>query len=187
MIDIQTFIQRNSRKILGVGILCISLIAAVGLVGQADNSVAMWSAKYSLSPGAAIKGSDLTVVNVSLGSQAPKYFSNKAKLVGSYVTKPLSQGELIPVSAISKSTTGATTREIPLGVSRSDMPLTLRVGDLVDLYSIPIKDPKAATNLVTSKIRVIAVDAQSQSMGGSINLLFSVDEKVVTGLTTEIK
>ena len=66
------------------------------------------------------------------------------------------------------------------------MPLTLRVGDLVDLYSIPIKDPKAATNLVTSKIRVIAVDAQSQSMGGSINLLFSVDEKVVLDITDAI-
>ena len=182
-----SFIQEHGRKILGAGILLLSLLAAISLAGQADSTVSMWGVKYSLSPGAAITANDLEVVKVSLGNQAPKYFSNKAKLVGSFVTKSLAQGELIPVSAITKVAHGGSLKEIPLGVNKSDMPSNLRVGDLVDLYSIPIKDPKAVTNVVTSKIRVVAIDSQSQNMGGVVNLLLSTDRDVLLDITDAIQ
>jgi len=183
MTDLQTLIQRNSRKFIGVGVLLISLLAAVTLAGQADNSVSMWGAKFSLSPGSAIKSSDLEIVKVSLGNQAPKYFSNKAVLVGSFLLKPIGQGELIPVSAITKSPSGSSFKEIPIGISKSDLPVDLRAGDIVDLYSIPIKDPKALTSLVVSKIRISQVDSTSQNMGGVVTVLFSVDQKVVLNIT----
>jgi hypothetical protein len=187
MTDLQTLIQRNSRKLIGIGILLISLLAAVALAGQADNSVSMWGAKFSLSPGSAIKMSDLEVVKVSLGSQAPKYFSNKAHLIGSFLVKSIGQGELIPVSSITKSASTAAFKEIPIGISKSDLPVDLRAGDVVDLYSIPIKDPKATTALVVSKIRVSQVDSQSQNMGGVITVLFSVDEKYVLSITDAVQ
>jgi putative ubiquitin-RnfH superfamily antitoxin RatB of RatAB toxin-antitoxin module len=147
----------------------------------------MWGAKYSLSPGAAISANDLEVEKVSLGTQAPKYFSSKAKIVGSYLTKSLAQGELIPVSAVSKINNGVSLKEVPLGINKSDMPSNLRIGDLVDLYSIPIKDPKALTHLVTSKIRVVGLDTQSQNLGGVVNLLLSVDKDVLLDITDAIQ
>ncbi len=187
MVDLQTLVQRNSRKIIGIGILLISLLAAVALASQADNSVSMWGAKFSLSPGSAIKTSDLEAVKVSLGNQAPKYFSSKASLVGSFLVKSIGQGELIPVSAVTKSSSGNSLMEIPVGISKSDLPIDLRAGDLVDLYSIPIKDPKATTALVTSKIRVAQVDSQSQNMGGVVTVLFRVDQKVVLNITDAVQ
>lgn len=181
------FIQEHSRRLFGVGILVVALFAAVALAGQADTSVMMWGAKYSLSSGAAITSNDLKVVKVSLGNQAPKYFSNKAKLVGSFLTKSVAQDELIPVSAIAKTSTGASLKQIPLGIPKSDMPSDLRAGDLVDLYSIPIKDPKATTTLVTAKVRVAAIDSGSQNMGGVVNILLSVDKDVVLSITDAIQ
>lgn len=179
--------ESHGRKLLGAGILVLSLLAALALAGQADSTVSMWGAKYSLSPGVAITANDVEVVKVSLGNQAPKYFSSKAKLVGSFVTKSLAQGELIPVSAITKVAHGGSLKEIPLGVNKSDMPSNLRNGDLVDLYSIPIKDPKASTNLITSKVRVVAIDSQSQNMGGVVNVLLSVDKEVLLDITDAIQ
>lgn len=181
------FIQDHGRKLLGVGILVVALFAAVALAGQADTSVSMWGAKYSLSPGAAITANDLEVVKVSLGNQAPRYFSNKAKLVGSFLTKSLAQGELIPVSAVTKSANGGSLKQVPIGVGKSDMPSNLRVGDVVDLYSIPVKDPKAQTNLITTKVRVTAIDSQSQNMGGVVNLLLSVEKDVLLNITDAIQ
>ena len=179
--------QEHGRKVLGAGILILSLVATIALAGQADSTVSMWGAKYSLNPGASITANDLEVVKVSLGNQAPKYFSNKAVLIGSYVTKSLAQGELIPVSAITKIAHAGLFKEIPLGVNKSDLPSDLRVGDLVDLYSLPIKDPKAATNVITTKIRVVAIDLQSQNMGGVVNLLLSTDKDVLLNITDAIQ
>lgn len=183
----QSFIQQHSRKLIGVGIILVALIAASGLAGQADTSVSMWGAKYSLSSGATIKAADLKVVKVSLGDQAPKYFSNKAKLVGNYLTKNLAEGELIPVSAVTKTSSGVTLKQIPLGIGKSDLPSNLHVGDLVDLYSLPTKDPKASTTLVTSKVRVAAIDSQSQNMGGVVNLLLSVEKEFILDITDAIQ
>jgi hypothetical protein len=187
MADIQLLMQRHSRKFLGAGILCISLVAALALAGQADSTTSMWSAKYSLSTGSTIKAGDLESVKVSLGNQAPRYFSSKAKLIGSFLTKNVAQGELISVSAITKSGTTSSMKEIPLGIGKSDLPANLRVGDMVDLYSIPIKDPKATTSLVATRIRVTSIDSQSQNIGGTINLLLSVDQKVLLQITDAIQ
>ena len=181
------FLQEHNRKILGAGILLLALVGAIGLASQANSSVSMWGAKYSLSPGASITQNDLEKVKVSLGDQAPQYFSSKAKLIGSFVTKSISPGELIPVSAITRSANIGTKKEIPVGVNRSDLPSNVRIGDLVDLYSIPIKDPKAVTALITTKARVAAIDMQSQNLGGVVNILLSVEKDVLLDITDAIQ
>lgn len=187
MTDIHLLMQRHSRKFIGAGVLCISLFAALALAGQANSTSSMWSAKYSLSMGSTIKVGDLEVVKVSLGNRAPHYFSSKAKLIGSFLSKNVAEGELISVSAISKNGTSLSMKEIPLGISKSDLPNNLHVGDIVDLYSIPTKDPKALTSLVASHIRVISIDSQSQNIGGTINLLLSVEQKVLLEITDAIQ
>ena len=186
MNDLQTLMQRYSRRFLAVGILIISLLAAVALAGQADSSVSMWSAKYSLSSGEKVKESDLEVVKVSLKKQAPQYFSSKALLVGSYFTKAIGQGELIPVSAVTKLAPGTFSKEVPVGIAKSDLPSGSKVGDLVDLYSIPSNDPNSKSSLVISRVTISAIDLNSQNMGGSINVLFRIDSKAVLSITDAI-
>ena len=63
----------------------------------------------------------------------------------------------------------------------------MRIGDLVDLYSIPIKDPKAVTSLITAKARVAAIDLQSQNLGGVVNILLSVEKDVLLDMTDAIQ
>jgi len=181
------FLEEHGRKFIGVGLVTASIFGALGLAAQADTSVAMWGTKYSIGPGVVITAHDLQVMKVSLGKQSAQYFSQKAKLVGSYLTRNLGQGELIPVSAISASLHGENLQQIPLGISKSDLPMNLQVGDLVDLYSLPTKDPKAITSLITPKVRVAGIDSQSQNIGGVIDLLLSVDSKVVTLITDAIQ
>ena len=187
MNELINLIQRYSRRILAVGIILISLTAAAGLVSQADKSVSMWGARNSLVAGQKIKVGDLEILKVSLGSQAPKYFSNKARLVGNFLTKAITQGELIPVSGVSKNGLGVSQKEIPIGIAKNDLPSTIRVGDIVDLYSIPIKDAQAKSSLVVSKIQVGAIDTRTQNMGGSIDVLFNVNPADILQITDAVQ
>ena len=186
MNDLQALFQRYSRRFLALGIIAIALLAAVVLASQADKSVSMWGAKYSLSSGDMIKPGDLEVVKVALGNQSPKYFSKKAVLIGNYLTKAIGQGELIPVSGITKFSIRSPVKEVPVGIAKSDLPSNIKVGDIVDLYSIPTKVPQAISSLIISRISITAIDMQTQNMGGSIDVLFRVDAKELLSITDAI-
>jgi hypothetical protein len=187
MIDLHTVLQRNGRRILAGMILLISLLSAFALASQANNKTPMWAAKSQIHSGSLLKAGDLLEVRVSLGNQSPKYFSSKAKLIGNYSKRTIDQGELIPVTSITKSWQGLTLKEIPIGLMKNDFPSDLHSADLVDLYSIPVKDPKATTSLIVSKVQVASVDAQSQSMGGVVGVVFKVDPKDLIQLTDAIQ
>ena len=187
MIDLHTLLQRNGRRILAGMILLISLLSAFALASQANNKTPMWAAKSQIHSGSLLKPGDLIEVRVSLGNQSPKYFSSKAKLIGNYLKRNIDQGELIPVTAITKSWQGLTLKEIPIGLMKNDFPSDLHSADVVDLYSIPIKDPKATTSLIVSKVQVASVDAQSLSMGGVVGVVFKVDPKDLIQLTDAIQ
>ncbi|MEN9325206.1 MAG: hypothetical protein RL414_960 [Actinomycetota bacterium] len=187
MIDLQTFIQRNSRRLIASAIIIFSLLAASILTSVSNTSHGVWGAKNSIAPGTPIKSSDLQVFSVSLGNQNSHYFSDKAKLIGSYLTKPISSGELIPTSAISKNTPDNVMKEVPISIARGDMPSDLSSGDTVDLYSIPTKDPKATPTLILSRARVALVDSQSRNLGGGVDVLFDLNIKLVLQVMDSIQ
>ena len=187
MVNFSTILTTHSRKIVGVSLLLLSLLAALGILKQSDNRVEMWSAEYSLPEGATVHAKDIRAVKVSLGVDAPSYFSRKAEIVGSYVSRDVAQGELIPVSSLRKASSSTPKSEVPLGINKSDLPLNLRIGDSVDIYSIPSKDSKGLTSLVVPAVHVAAIDSQSQSMGGVITILISVDPKNISLIADAIQ
>ena len=187
MIDLQTFMQRNSRRVIAVGIIFISLLAAAVLASISNTNQGVWGAKVSIAPGSAIQASDLKIYSVSLGGQGGKYFSERAKLVGSYLTKPVAAGELIPTSSITRTTPDSVMKQVPISIARGDLPSNLLAGDTVDLYSIPTKDPKATPLLILSRARVALVDTQSRNLGGSVEVLFDLNLKLVLQVMESIQ
>ena len=175
MIDIQRFTQRNSRRLLALGIIFIALFAASALSQQADRTTSIWAAKGILTSTTKVTLSDIYSVKVALGDQSARYFSNRAMLVGSYVTRTIGIGELIPLSAISKTGSVSDTRQVPMGIGKSDIPSDLNPGDTVDLYLVPTKDSTLASELIAINVVVTSIDRKSQELGGSVNLLITVN------------
>lgn len=184
--EINDFLQRNSRKLIAVGIVLFALFAGTLLLSSASSTAQLWGAKRNLSAGTRITSNDLEIIKGSLGDKASKYFSSKAKLEGSYVTISVAAGELIPVSSVRKTTTvSSPMREVPLGINRSDIPINLTVGEYVDLYTIPQKG--SATDLVVSHVSITKVDNKSANMSGQVGILVSVQPKDVVLITDAIQ
>ena len=155
--------QVHGRKITGAILLLVALIAAIGLVGQADNTVEMWGAKYSLASGSAISSSDIEIVQVSLGTGAAHYFSSKAQLVGSYLTRNISQGEIIPVSAVKA-----------LQVDVLSNLLSKHLPEGPKLYPEDQKSDQTLEKLICEHIREAAIKGVRQELPHSITV--TIDE-----------
>lgn len=184
--DLQDFIQRNSRRLIALGIIIFALFAGTLLLSSAGQSASFWSAKRDLTAGTKLAASDLQEVNASLGGTSGKYFSSKAKLVGTYLTSHLAAGELISVSSIHKTPTVVNSlRDVPLGINKTDIPMDIAVGEYIDLYSIPQKGSDAA--LILSHLQVRKIDSRNSSMSGQLGIIVQAQPKDVIYIATAIQ
>lgn len=184
--DINDFIQRNSRRLIAIAIIIFALFSGSLLLSSANSPIELWSAAKPLTTGTQITAKDIKVKSVSMRDGASRYFSKKANLIGSYVTAPVANGSLIPVASVRKNAIARTQmREVPLGINKSDLPTNLATGEYVDIYSIPQKG--SSTSLLVPHVSVAKIDNQNSSMTGSINVLVSVKPENVLAITEGIQ
>lgn len=184
--DINEFIQRNSRRLIAVAIILFALFSGTLLLSSATAPVELWSASKPLVVGTQLTAQDIKVKSVSMQSGSSRYFSKKANLIGSYITAPVKSGELIPVVAVRKSAVAkAAMREVPLGINKSDLPSNLLAGEFVDIYSVPQKG--SATSLLVSHVTIAKIDNQNASMTGSVNVLVTVKPESVLSIADGIQ
>ncbi len=189
MVDIQNFlqnfIQRNSKRLIGFGLLAVSIIAALVLASAGQSKDRYWVANHTISIGDVIAAQDISLANADLGTAAIRYYPNTSLLVGEVAQRSISQGEWIPKDSLVQRGASQTTRQLPIGIGRSDLPADLGRGDLVDLYWIP-KDVKEPSNLIVSGIRVFGVDLKSRDLGGLVNVIFSIEQREILNVTDAI-
>jgi hypothetical protein len=181
MFSLPHFIAANSRRLIAIGAIAISLIAALGLATASQSSSQIWAASHLLAPGSLIGPSDIVRIDANLGTSAKNYYSGKAKLIGNTVRRPVGPSEFIPLNAIAQAGSVSDYRQLPLGIGRSDLPSDLAPGERVDLYSIP-KDVGSAPSLVATGIHVQSVDSKSRDLGGAVTVLFLLHEKEIAAV-----
>jgi hypothetical protein len=187
MFQLSHFFAQNSRRIIAITAIAVSLIAALGLATASQSSTQIWVATHQLAPGSVLHSADITRVSADLGPATKQYYSGTATLIGNTVTRPVGPSEFIPLNALAQVGTVSDFRQLPLGVARSDLPADLSPGERVDLYSIP-KDAGQAPTMVASGIHIQSVDSKSRDLGGAVTVLFLLHEKeimaVIDSLTT---
>jgi hypothetical protein len=187
MFQLQHFIAQNSRRIIAIAAITLSLLAALGLASASQSRTPLWVAAHQLAPGSIIGQADITRVSADLGPAAKGYYAGSATLIGNTVTRSVGAAEFIPLNALAQPGSATDYRHLPLGIARSDLPGDLASGQRVDLYSIP-KDPGQAPAIVASGIHVQSVDNKSRDLGGAVTVLFLLHEKeimaVMDALTT---
>jgi len=170
---------RNSRLILGLSLLLIAVLSAGLISKEANRTVKVWAASSNLAPGMTLTDTDIKQVSVLLPSSAKNYISTQAQLVGGVVVKPISIGDLIPVSAIATSPISLNQKIVPITTEITDCPLNINRGDIIDIYVIPNKDSKFSDQpqLVAQNISVTEVFNQNNS--GKISILVILTEEQV--------
>ena len=176
----------NPRIAFAIGLLGLSLMAALAITSQANRSVLVWSAKGDLAVGDVIVTSDLISTKVLLPENSFKYLSNKAKLTGSVVVRRVGSGELIPAAALSRGAHATDIRSVPFKVAKSDLPNDLAAGQLIDLYILPLREVTSGkileTQMLAHGVSVESIDIKARDIGGDIGVVLKLPDSAVLNI-----
>jgi len=176
----------NPRIAFAIGLLGLSLMAALAITSQANRSVLVWSAKGDLAVGDVIVTSDLISTKVLLPENSFKYLSNKAKLTGSVVVRRVGSGELIPAAALSRGAHATDIRSVPFKVAKGDLPNDLAAGQLIDLYILPLREVTSGkileTQMLAHGVSVESIDIKARDIGGDIGVVLKLPDSAVLNI-----
>jgi hypothetical protein len=139
--------RATARTYFAIGLLVLSLLAAIAITGKANKSVIVWAANTEIMPGDETNGLNTKAIKVFLPGSLDKYLSANNPIQKRLATRRIAIGELIPASALALAFAGERTRSVPLKIARNDLPGDLSAGQIVDIYYLPL------TNLNSTKAR----------------------------------
>jgi hypothetical protein len=182
--------RATAKTYFAIGLLILSLIAALGITGKANRSVGVWSAASDLVAGDRITPSNAKEIKVFLPGGSARYLPIKSKIVNFVVTKRVNSGELIPASAVSENFQGGNLRSVPLRITRNDLPIDLVAGETVDIYALPKPELTLAklkgTELISEAVTIESIDSKSKDMGGDIGIVIKIPSPNVISLLSSI-
>jgi hypothetical protein len=127
-------LRLDPRLLIGIVLIAASTTGVWALVSGLDDSVEVYAARDTLTPGTRIDNADLTTESVRLGATADQYLvPGDLPAGGLVVSRTIEAGELVPHSAVDDADrTGLATVVVP---SRGALPSGLGAGATVDVWS----------------------------------------------------
>lgn len=152
----------DPRFIIGIALVVLSVAGVSAVVAVADTTVRVYAARSSLSPGDRVNADDFDARSVRLGSLGAKYLeAGDIPQAGFVVTRAVSAGELVPVSAVGDV---AATRLASIVVSvNGELARSIDEGSMVDLWSARKTDNSVfgPPSVLVSSATVVRVIAKS--------------------------
>ncbi len=188
MIEMKNIFPGNPRTRLAAFLIALSLLAAVAISSAANRANWVWAASHDISPGHLMASADLKKVKVNLFESGGKYFSTGEAVVGWYSARTIHDGELIPVSALSRKSSLVIMQSLPLRVGRSDMPIDLTPGEQVDLYALSPNTSQASFDPIVAfaNATVESIDQKSKDLGGDIGVVVAIPKSSMIQVVTDI-
>jgi len=172
MIEIQKFIQRNSKRLTAFSILGITLLVVLSTTTKGPRGYA-WEVTTPIPTQSRVSTTNISLVRVDLGSLSSSYLGKTELVVGQFASHALAAGTLLMPRDIALHPMTSGMALLPLGLLASDISPNIAPGDFVDVYVIP-KDQTAAPGVVVTHIDVAELDLHSRSLGGSVDISLSV-------------
>jgi hypothetical protein len=177
----------NPRVAGAIGLLALSLFAAIAISASANRSVYVWAANNQISAGSEIKAIDIKKIKVFLPENSKLYYAASAKLIGSTLTRTVGVNELIPAAAVSSEKGANDRKSVPIKVSKNDYPADLLKGSIIDIYSLPAKETnvKSAAYLIAHGVTIESIDLRSRELGGEVGVVIRLKNDDIENFLTE--
>lgn len=131
----------DPRLAIGVALVVASVAGVVVVVTAADHSVLVYAAATTLNPGDRVYPADLRVTSVQLGQADDQYLSEgDVPSEGMLVTRSVSAGELVPVSAVGAASS-LRVASIVVKVS-GELSHSIEPGTVTDVWSAEMTDDR---------------------------------------------
>jgi hypothetical protein len=177
-------LKPDNRKILfiaGVTLILLSAAMMFYKVKEASARNYVVVATRSLPSGAVIGEDDLRIILVDLAEVENNYFTDKNQIIGNSVLKNISNGELVPLSAIGSV---QNLRSVAMKLAMGRVPPELAVNDKIDIWWTD-PESKIAQNLLT-KINIAQVIQDGTGYTGTITLVVTIPPSQVGLLISAI-
>lgn len=126
-----------SRKgALGIALILLAIFAAAGLIRASDQTELYWVTRNRIAVGDRISSDDVALARLYLPGREQIYFGASESVVGQIATGSLSAGEAIARGDLTDRSDNILWRLVSLDLARSDLPITVGKGSMVDLYRI---------------------------------------------------
>lgn len=127
-------VRLDPRLLIGLVLVAGSTLGVLALVAGLDDTVEVYVAGDTLTPGTRLETDDLDVAAVRLGASEQHYLLvDGAPASSLVVTRTVQAGELVPLAAVDDADrTGLSTVVVP---SRGPLPSGLEAGSRVDVWA----------------------------------------------------
>ena len=172
---------RDPRLWLGIALVAASVLVGARLLGGADDTVEVWSARADLAAGQPVTEADLVARRVSFDDEADgdRYVRVGNPLPGdATLSRAVGAGELLPAAALGAAEEGLT--EVPVWAPAEVIPASIEPGSTVDVWVTPTPGSGSTVKgsvLVLDDVVVIAVPRGEDSFGPGGN------RQVLVGVT----
>ena len=175
----------QTRFVVATALFTAAVISAMALTALGNRTDTFWVAQKTLIPGTQILESDLAEVEVALGEVRRLYLSRDSLAAGAYVVRPIQQGELIAIDAVSDAPSGQQSGQVPISIRNSDLPTDIEIGETINIYWVPENTGIEKSNspeLVISKAFLNSINRKAGNFGGNISLTVSVQNSDIFSL-----
>ena len=159
----------DARLLIGLLLILVSVVVGAKLYAEVDERVQVWAVARDLGANSALSDRDLVVRSVRLDGTARHYVSAEQDVDGLVLNRPVGRNELLPVAALSETST-ANQRRVVIEVDRFGA-TGLSKGSVVDVYSVRASksgEPPARPELVLEAVTVAdELRSGSGGFGGS--------------------
>ena len=153
------------RFFVGLGLIVASVAGVWLTVTAARQTTPVYAAARTIVPGDEVTASDLRVVEAALGSAQDVYVTPDALAPGVIATRTVTEGELVPVSALED---GARSRMTTVVVqTMSAVPSDVVPGTVVELWAAPALEQGTfgTPAILVADATVAAVDEADSLLG----------------------
>ncbi len=133
------------------------------------------TAARDISPGQVVESQDFSQQSLHLATASSYYVSGSAPVIGHRALRRISRGELVPRDALSSTTEVEQRRLLTFTVAKSDLPLGLKIGDLIDIYFFTIPTGSSVTEEITlidvmPRIRVQSIERDPNQVDSQVTI-----------------
>jgi hypothetical protein len=126
------------RFLIGIALIALSITGVWLIVSSSDHTAPALQATRTITQGEVLVSGDFQVVEVGLGTLADDYLSPQELTPGHVAARTVSEGELIPVSAVGDADDSRTTTIVV--ESGTAVPDEVVAGAVVELWYAPARD-----------------------------------------------
>lgn len=156
----------DARFFLGILLITASVAGVWFVVSAARQTVPVFAAARTIVPGEAVAGDDLRLVDVSLGQLEGAYLTAEGLEEGLVATRTVSEGELVPESAVGAAAAAATTTVVLH--SAVEVPASVVAGSVVEVWEAPLIERGSydTPRILVADATVVSVTRDESMIGG---------------------